>query len=65
MMWTVLSHRLSWPSGTSVSAADLEGCNIGALVQGGHLALAQDDSKIRPVATVIVNESAEEPEEQE
>jgi hypothetical protein len=79
MMWTVTSHRLSWSFGSEVGADDLEGCNIDALVQGGHLAPVENrrtpseqvpDSrqyrnKAKPVAPVTENDSAEEPEEQE
>ena len=76
MTWTVMSGRLEWPAGTQVDASDLAGCNIEALVQGGHLAPAPQrtpqvpdsppyKSKKKPVDPVTEDESAEEPEEQE
>jgi hypothetical protein len=76
MMWSVMSNRLAWPAGTVLGADDLEGCNIEALVQGGHLAVAQMPSeqvpdspryksKAKPVEPVSENDTAAEPEEQE
>jgi len=76
MMWTVMSNRLAWDAGTVLGADDLAGCNIEALVQGGHLAPAPQrtpqtpdsppyKSKKKPVDPVTEDESAEEPEEQE
>jgi hypothetical protein len=76
MMWEVLSSRLAWPAGTKVSADDLAGCNIGALVEGGHLAPVKKapaspvpdqpkaNSKRTPVDPVP-DDTAEQPEEQE
>ena len=74
MMYQVQSKRMAWPEGTVLSADDLAGCNIGALVEGGHLALVrqaqaapdvpQKMSKRRPVEPVA-DDTAEEPEEQE
>jgi hypothetical protein len=58
--WTVTSDRQPWLRGTVLTADDLVGCNIEALVYGGHLTVVQD----RKPRTVVV-ESAEEPEEQE
>jgi len=77
MTWTVTSERLGWSAGTQVGADDLAGCNIDALVQGGHLVPVQNKrtpqmpdsppykSKKKPVDPVTEDESAEEPEEQE
>ena len=76
MKWTVMSKRLAWPAGTVLGADDLVGCNIDALVAGGHLAPAPQrtpqmpdsppyKSKKKPVDPVIEDDSAEEPEEQE
>ena len=79
MMWTVTSNRLAWPAGTVLCAGDLAGCNIGALVQGGHLAVVQSNrtpseqtpdsprkmSRMKPVDPAANDDSAEEPEEQE
>jgi len=58
--WTVSSDRQPWPRGTMLTADDLVGCNIEALVYGGHLTVVQD-GKPRKVVAV----TAEEPEEQE
>ena len=38
MTWTVTSTRLRWPAGTVVTASDLEGLDVNALLAGGHLA---------------------------
>jgi hypothetical protein len=79
MMWKVESNRLAWPAGTVLGAADLAGCNIDALVQGGHLAPVQGKrtpadqvpdgprrkKKVEPEQPVTDDNSAEEPEEQE
>lgn len=71
MKWQVMSNRLAWASGTILSARDLAGCNIDALVQGGHLApsrqqAAPDKTETRnkrmPVEPVP-DETAEEPKE--
>ena len=72
MKWTVISKRLAWSAGTVLSARDLAGCNIDALVQGGHLALSpkeqatpdrpQKMSRRMPVDPVP-DETAEEPKE--
>jgi hypothetical protein len=56
----VTSDRQPWLRGAVLTADDLVGCNIEALVYGGHLTVVQD----RKPRTVVV-ESAEEPEEQE
>jgi hypothetical protein len=77
MMFKVISQRLAWDAGTVLGADDLAGCNIEALVQGGHLVPVQNKrtpqmpdsppykSKKKPVDPVTEDESAEEPEEQE
>jgi hypothetical protein len=74
-----MSKRLAWPAGTVLGANDLAGCNIEALVQGGHLAPVQQTrtpseqvpdsppykSRKKPVDPVTEDDSADEPEEQE
>lgn len=78
MKWRVMSERLAWSAGTVLGADDLAGCNIDALVQGGHLAPVVEKempsakaegprrkSKVEPADPVTEDESAEEPEEQE
>jgi hypothetical protein len=78
MTWVVTSSRLAWPSGAVLGADDLAGCNIAALVHGGHLAPVQERTpseqspvsprnkrNVAPVGPVTDNDSAEEPEEQE
>ena len=37
MTYTVTSDNFAQPRGTTVTEAELEGCNIAALVAGGHL----------------------------
>ena len=66
MTWQVMSDRLAWDQGSTVSADDLAGCNIAALVAGGHLAPVQGKvkSKRMPVEPVP-DYTADEPEEQE
>lgn len=38
MTYTVTSDRLAWAAGTVLTADELAGSNIGALVAAGHLA---------------------------
>jgi len=35
--YKVLSDNMVWPQGTTISDSDLEGLNVQALVDGGHL----------------------------
>jgi len=75
MSWQVTSSRLAWAVGTVLGADDLAGCNIDALVQGGHLApvVKQDPApkadgprrKMKVQPEPAGDDSAEEPEEQE
>ncbi|HEY7821588.1 MAG TPA: hypothetical protein VIG24_02080 [Acidimicrobiia bacterium] len=78
MSWKVMSKRLAWPAGTVLGADDLAGCNIEALVQGGHLAPVakkqepapkvdgpRRKTKVEPEEPETDDDSAEEPEEQE
>ena len=74
MTYEVQSKRLTWPKGAVISADDLAGCNIEALVEGGHLApvskaqaapdVPKKMSKRTPVEPVP-DDTADEPEEQE
>ena len=74
MMYQVQSDRMARPAGSVLSADDLAGCNIEALIEGGHLApvakaqatpdVPQKMSKRTPVEPVP-DDTAEEPEEQE
>lgn len=57
MRYRVESRRLEWPEGTVVPAAALAGCNIGALLEAGHLAPVKERA-VRPQTR-----TAEEPEE--
>jgi len=59
-MWTVTSDRTPWPLGATVKGSQLRGCNIDALVAGGHLAPAPT-AKRRPVEPAPV--PADEPKE--
>jgi hypothetical protein len=77
MKYEVKSNRLGFDVGTVVGAHDLAGCNIVALVQGGHLAPVskprQSDApapepkitKQRSPVVPVPDESADEPEEQD
>lgn len=56
--YSVLSDRLRWKRGTTLTATDLAGCNIAALVEGGHLRLAGRSS-----AKQTDNDAANEPQE--
>lgn len=48
MTYEVLSDRLRWAAGSTVSASELDGCNIAALIESGHLApVAAKPSKIK------------------
>jgi hypothetical protein len=77
MRYEVKSNRLGFDVGAVVGADDLRGCNIDALVQGGHLAPASmtrqseapapepKTTKQRSPVVPVPNESADEPEEQD
>jgi len=63
MSFEVMSSRMPWPPGTVLSSGDLAGCNIGALVDGGHLRPAPQPFKKKAPAKPV--ETADEPEEQD
>jgi hypothetical protein len=64
MRYTVQTHRLSWPAGTTLDARQLEGCNIQMLVATGHLTPAvTTKKKWEPELPVTDNDSAAQPEE--
>lgn len=78
MRWRVMSKRMAWPAGTLLGSEQLAGCNIGALVQGGHLAPVEElqtlpeikavpklRSKVEPANPAAEQETAEGPEEQD
>jgi hypothetical protein len=48
MSWKVISDRLAWDEGAVLSKSDLEGCNITALVAGGHLLPVKATTKKNP-----------------
>ena len=64
MTYQVTSDRLEFDRGDIVDADVLAGCNIDALVQGGHLAAVQEHPKTKrlPVGPVP-DDTANEPEE--
>ena len=35
--WKVTSQRMRWPAGSTLTAADLAGLDVDALLAGGHL----------------------------
>jgi ribosomal protein L12E/L44/L45/RPP1/RPP2 len=58
MTYEVLSERLRWPAGSTVSTSELQGCNIDALIDAGHLALvAAKVSKTEKAATAKEHEA--------
>lgn len=64
-MWQVTSNRLAWPHGEVLGAEALAGCNIDALVAGGHLAPVPNQPKRkRPPADPAPDDQANQPEEQ-
>ena len=77
MSYRVLSGRLGFEAGSVVDDDDLAGCNIEALVQGGHLvpvsiarksetpAPEPKTTKQRSPVVPVPDESADEPEEQD
>lgn len=65
MSWIVTSGRLRWSEGTRLSEDDLAGCNIDALVAGGHLSAASDNNKKRTPVAPVPDITADEPEEQD
>ena len=64
MSWIVTSGRLRWAEGTRLSEDDLAGCNIDALVAGGHLSPAADKTTKRLPVPPVPMTPADEPEEQ-
>jgi len=62
MTYEVISGRLAWPVGTLLTVRALAGCNIGALVQGGHL-VPVPDKPIRKQSPAKPVETADEPKE--
>jgi hypothetical protein len=65
MTFRVVSGRMPWPAGTVVGADVLAGCNIGALVEGGHLQPVPElkGKKKRTPVVPVPNDTADEPEE--
>jgi len=64
MKWTVVSDRLAWDAGSVLTDDDLAGCNIDALVAGGHLSPAADKTTKRLPVPPVPMTPADEPEEQ-
>jgi hypothetical protein len=80
MTYRVTSDRIGFEAGAIVDEVDLTGCNIAALIQGGHLEPVTKDSSKRksetpapePKTTIqrspvvpVPNDTADEPEEQD
>lgn len=65
MSWTVTSDRLSWKRGTRLMESDLAGCNIAALVEGGHLRPTPEPKTTKRPAQPEATDTAPEPEEQD
>ena len=65
MRYEVLTSRLPWPVGSVLDTTVLAGCNIEALVQGGHLGLVPDQPTKKRTPVVTVPETADEPKEQD
>ena len=64
MMWTVISDRTVWNFGDRLDDDALSGCNIDALVQGGHIEPVQDEPKTKRMPVTPATDTANEPEEQ-
>jgi hypothetical protein len=65
MRFQVITSRMPWPAGTVLGTEALAGCNIEALVQGGHLGLVPDQPTKKRTPVVTVPETADEPKEQD
>jgi hypothetical protein len=77
MTYQVASSRLPFEVGAVIDAVDLAGCNIVALVQGGHLVPVSSKRKSdvpapqlktttqRSPVVPVPNDTADEPEEQD
>lgn len=67
MTFQVVSDRMPWEAGTVVRAGDLAGCNIAALVEGGHLRPVPElnTTKKRSPVVPVPNDTADGPEEQD
>ncbi len=62
MTYRVTSDRMAWPAGTVISADDLAGSNIGALLAAGHLAEV-DEPEPEPDPKPKSRRKAADPEE--
>ena len=60
MRYEVTSGRLDWPAGTTLTVRDLAGCNIDALVAGGHLRPVKAPTKRLPATPVPDPEPGQE-----
>ena len=60
MKYEVISDRLAWPAGTVLPVRDLAGCNIEALVAGGHLRPVKAPTKRLPAKPVPDPEPGQE-----
>jgi hypothetical protein len=54
---------MPWPAGTVLDMTALAGCNIKALVQGGHLGPVPDQPIRKRTPVVPVPKKADEPKE--
>jgi len=72
MRYRVQSDRMAWPQGSTISADDLQGCNIVALVEGGHLEPAEATGAVpdepknigkRTPVDPVPDDTADKPEE--
>ena len=64
MTYEVTSDRMGWPAKTILTVDDLAGCNIDALVAGGHLSPVKATTKRTP-AVAPDPESQAEPEQED
>jgi len=65
MKYQVVTSRMPWSAGTLLDTNALAGCNIEALVQGGHLELVPEQPTKKRTPVVPVPDTADEPEEQD
>ena len=58
MKYKVLSHRLvGFAEGSTLNEEDLVGCNVGALVEGGHLQVVSSRA-VKAAASAEADEAA-------
>jgi hypothetical protein len=59
--YTITSDNFAAPRGSTISDADMLGCNIPALIEAGHLSIYQPEAPAAEPEAAPVAETPEEP----